>query len=159
MKKKAIIVSIKGTILSKKEKLLFSKEKPWGVILFKRNIKTLKQIINLTKSIRIFSKDRKFPILIDEEGNTVSRLRNIINHNIDAKFFGDLYAVNKDLAINLYKVYLKSLCEKLNKIGININTIPVLDILRSSTHKIIGRRSFSYKKEIVKKLGQITIQE
>ena len=44
MKKKAIIISIKGLKLSNKERLLLSKEKPWGLILFKRNIKTFSQI-------------------------------------------------------------------------------------------------------------------
>ena len=43
MKKKAIIISLKGKILSKKERILLSKENPWGVILFKRNIYSLKQ--------------------------------------------------------------------------------------------------------------------
>ena len=47
MKKKAIIISIKGTTLTKKEKLLLSKEKPWGLILFKRNIKSIQQIKEL----------------------------------------------------------------------------------------------------------------
>ena len=44
MRKKAIIISLKGYKLSKKEKLLISKEKPWGLILFKRNIKSLDQV-------------------------------------------------------------------------------------------------------------------
>ena len=47
MKKKAIILSLKGYKLSKKERLLISKEKPWGLILFKRNIKSLSQIKKL----------------------------------------------------------------------------------------------------------------
>ena len=74
MKKKAIIVSIKGFKLSKKEKL-FSKEKPWGLILFKRNIKSLNQIKKLIKKYKKITKDKKFPILIDEEGSKVSRLK------------------------------------------------------------------------------------
>jgi len=45
MKKKALIISIKGTKLSSKERTLLSKEKPWGIILFKRNIKSLPYII------------------------------------------------------------------------------------------------------------------
>ena len=48
MKCKALIISIKGTKLSKMEKILLSKEKPWGVILFKRNLKSFNQIKNLT---------------------------------------------------------------------------------------------------------------
>ena len=81
MKKKAIIVSLKGKTLSKKEKILLSKESPWGVILFKRNIYSLKQVQSLVQQIKKYSKSNKFPILIDEEGSTVSRVNNIFNHN------------------------------------------------------------------------------
>jgi beta-N-acetylhexosaminidase len=159
MKKKAIIVSIKGTVLTKKEMALLSNENPWGIILFKRNIKSLKQIQSLIKIIKRLTKDKYFPVLIDEEGETVSRLRNIINHDVAANFFGSMYSKNKKVCIFLYKEYLNSLCKNLKKIGININTIPVLDVLRTSTSKIISNRSFSKKKEIVKNLGKITVNQ
>ena len=68
MKKKAIVVSIKSYKLSKNELKLLSTEKPWGLIIFKRNIKSLKQIKNLISKVRKISKDPKFPIMIDEEG-------------------------------------------------------------------------------------------
>ena len=58
MKKKAIIISIKGINLTKQEKLLLSKEKPWGLILFRRNINSLIQIKNLIKNIRKYTRDR-----------------------------------------------------------------------------------------------------
>ena len=157
MKKKAIIVSIKGTNLSNKEKALLSNEKPWGLILFKRNIKSFNQIMNLVQKIRKCTKDKKFPILIDEEGAKVSRMESIIQHDLNAALFGKLYLIDQKIAIELYKNYLKSLCKKLKKIGVNINTIPVLDVLRSDTNKIIGKRSFSKRKEIVKKFGKETI--
>ena len=64
MKKRAIIISIKGLELSYKEKLLFRNEKPWGIILFKRNIKSLNQIKFLIKNIKELTKDKNFPILI-----------------------------------------------------------------------------------------------
>ncbi len=157
MKKKAIIVSIKGTNLSNKEKALLSNEKPWGLILFKRNIKSFNQIVNLIKKIRKYTQDNKFPILIDEEGEKVSRMESIIQHDLNATFFGNLYLTDQKIAIELYKTYLNSLCNKLKKIGVNVNTIPVLDVLRNNTNKIIGNRSFSKRKEIVKKLGEVTI--
>ena len=139
--------------------MLISKEKPWGIILFQRNIRSLNQIKKLIKNIKKFAKTNKFPILIDEEGNTVSRLKKIISHNFDANFFGDIYKIDKSISISLYKNYLKYLCNQLKNIGINFNTIPVLDILRKNTNKVIGRRSFSNNKDIVKKLGDITINE
>tara|TARA_Y200000002_G_scaffold281096_1_gene235178 strand:- start:3634 stop:4578 length:945 start_codon:yes stop_codon:yes gene_type:complete len=159
MKKKALVISIKGPILSSKEKLLLSKEKPWGLILFKRNIKSLNQIQKLVKDIKKYSDDKKFPILIDEEGMKVSRLKSIFNHNLNANVFGSLYKKDKKIAISIYKTYLKSLCNILNKIGINVNTIPVLDVSRNNTHSIIGERSFSKEVKIVKHLGNITINE
>ena len=157
MKKKAIIVSIKGLSLTKKEKFLLSNKAPWGLILFKRNIKSFIQIQSLIKDIKKLTKDKNFPILIDEEGSTVSRLSNIINHNISASYFGNLYLINKKLCIQLYKIYLDSLCKCLKSIGLNINTIPVLDVLRTKTSSVIGTRSFSNDPNIVKTLGQITV--
>ena len=159
MKKKAIIISIKGTTLTKKEELLLSGEKPWGLILFKRNIKSIGQIKNLIKDIKRLVKDSKFPILIDEEGTTVSRLKGIINHNFEANYFGQLHKLDKKIATTLYKNYLKSLCDKLKNIGINVNTIPVLDVLRNNTNSIIGKRSFSKNNFVVSDLGKITINE
>jgi len=157
MKKKAIILSIKGLRLTAKEKILFSDECPWGLILFKRNIKSLIQIQSLIKDIKKLTKDKNFPILIDEEGSSVSRLSNIINHNISVNYFGNLYLINKKLCIHLYKKYLDTLCKCLKKIGLNINTIPVLDVLRKKTSSVIGTRSFSNNPNIVKILGQITV--
>jgi len=159
MKQKAIIVSIKGTKLSHREKLLLSKESPWGLILFKRNIRTFNQLTKLINEIKKLTRNRLFPVLIDEEGSTVSRLKDIINHKIDANLFGNLYKLNSKTAKKLYKNYIISLCKNLRRIGININTIPVLDVLRNNTNKIIGKRSFSEKKEIVRELGKVAIKE
>ncbi|WP_075534013.1 beta-N-acetylhexosaminidase [Candidatus Pelagibacter communis] len=158
MKKKALIVSLNGTKLSKMEKILLSKEKPWGVILFKRNLKSKKQIKNLTKNIRYLTNDTKFPIIIDEEGVKVSRLRNIINHNISASFFGNLFKKNRDFCSKIYQEYIFSLCQILNELGININTIPVLDVIRKNTNKVIGNRSFSNDRKIVQQLGKLTLK-
>jgi len=159
MKKKAIIISIKGTTLTKEEKLLLSEEKPWGLILFKRNIKSILQIRKLVKDIKKFAKDKKFPILIDEEGSAVSRLNGIIKHNFEANYFGKLFKLDKKIATILYKHYLKTLCNNLKNIGISINTIPVLDVLRNNTNNIIGKRSFSEDKDVVRDLGKITVNE
>ena len=75
MRIKAIIISLKGERLTKMEKKLLSNERPWGVILFKRNLKSLNQIKNLTNEIKVLTKNKNFPIIIDEEGESVSRLK------------------------------------------------------------------------------------
>ena len=158
MKCKALIISLSGTELSKKEKVLLSKEKPWGVILFKRNLKSISQIKNLTLQIRKLTKNKKFPIIIDEEGENVSRLKNILKHDISANFFGKLYNENKTFCLKIFKHYIFSLSKSLKILGININTIPVLDVLRSNTNRVIGNRSFSKDKKIVKELGTLAVR-
>ena len=158
MRTKALIVSLRGTKLSKREKILLKNEKPWGVILFNRNLKSLKQIKLLTTEIKYLTKNKRFPIIIDEEGESVSRLRNIIQHDITSNFFGKLFIIDKFFCLKLYKEYIFSLCKILKNLGININTIPVLDVLRNNTNKIIGDRSFSKDKKIVKELGSLTIK-
>ena len=158
MKKKALIISLNGTKLSKMEKILLSKEKPWGVILFKRNLKSRKQIKNLTMNIRYLTNDNKFPIIIDEEGKKVSRLKNIINHGISASFFGNLFKKDRDFCSKTYQEYIFSISKILNELGININTIPVLDVVRKNTSKVIGNRSFSNDIKTVKQLGKLTLR-
>ena len=155
MKKKAIIISIKGVTLLKKERDLIIDHKPWGLILFKRNIKSLNQLKKLIKQIRKVTKDPKFPIMIDEEGGSVTRLNKIFKNKFSQKKFGDIYEVDPRLAVYLYSEYMLKVIKILKKIGININTVPVLDVIRPNTNKIIGTRSFSSNPLIVKTLGNI----
>ena len=97
MIRKAIIISISGKVLTSNEKKLITKTKPWGVILFKRNVESHYQTKKLITSIRKAVKDKKYPILIDEEGGNVCRLSNLIDNKIySQKFFGDLYLNQHD---------------------------------------------------------------
>ena len=158
MIRRSVIISILGAKLSLREKKLIIKYKPWGVILFKRNIKSMAQLKKLIATIRITIKDRKYPILVDEEGGTVSRLSNLINNKIFTQnLFGKTYESNKEVGINIYKQYNISLIKTLKNVGININTIPVLDITYKHTNKIIGSRSYSNKIDTIKKLGSMCV--
>ena len=154
MKRKAIITSIKSFKLSNKEANLIYREKPWGIILFKRNIKSFIQLKNLIANIKNIMKDDNYPIMIDEEGGNVSRLADIFNNHAPQKFFGDIYKIDKKISIKIYQLYIDRLTSYLKELGININTVPVLDVVRHFTNKIIGSRSFSSDKLIVKELGQ-----
>ncbi|MBA1337314.1 MAG: beta-N-acetylhexosaminidase [Pelagibacterales bacterium] len=158
MKRKAIIFGIKGTKLTFKEINLLKKHKPWGVILFSRNIKNIEQLKNLTKKIRNILKDKKYPIMVDQEGGTVSRLNAILDLSIFSQgYFGQIYKQDKKKFFIYYKVYINKICDILKYVGININTVPVLDVKRSKSHKIIGNRSFSSNPNIVKKIGNLCI--
>jgi len=157
---RSFICGIKGKNLSDKEKKFLKKYKPWGIILFSRNIKSIHQTQILTNSIKKIFKNENFPILIDEEGGRVSRLRNFIDNSIfTAKYFGDLYKINNKKFEIYFNVYVKQISYLLRTLGININSVPVLDLRRFKSHSIIGDRSYSSNKKIVSKIGNICIQK
>ena len=77
--RRSFITGITTHYLTIKEKKFLNKYKPWGVILFSRNIITLNQTKKLTDDIRKVFNDNKYPILIDQEGGRVSRIEKLIN--------------------------------------------------------------------------------
>jgi len=158
MKRKAIIFGIKGTKLTVEEKYLLKTEKPWGIILFSRNIKNLFQLKFLINDIRKSIKDKNYPILIDQEGGNVSRLNKIIDLSLFSQgYFGKLYKRDKKVFTHHYKIYIDKVCDILKKVGININTVPVMDVRRKSSHKVIGNRSFSTDPTTVSTIGNLCI--
>jgi beta-N-acetylhexosaminidase len=156
--RKAIIFGLKGYILTKKEKSLIKKNTPWGIILFNRNIKSISQAQQLVFEIKKITKDKHYPILIDQEGGRVSRINNIINlQKFSQRFFASLYKQNKKKFFIYYKIYIDAVSDLLKKIGVNINNVPVLDVERKSFNKIIGDRAFSKNANSVAQLGKICI--
>ncbi len=157
-KTRAFICGISGHNLKKSEVSFLKKYKPWGIILFSRNIKSINQVQKLTNSIKKIFKNSNYPILIDEEGGRVSRLRKFIDNSIfSAKYFGDLYSKDKKKFDIYFNVYVKQISYLLRLIGINVNTVPVLDLRRNKSHKIIGDRSYSSNKKTLSKIGNISI--
>ena len=157
--RRAFIVGLKSTEISSKEQHFLKKYKPWGVILFTRNIRNLNQTKKLTSKIRNIFNDKKYPIMIDQEGGRVSRLENIISFkNLTSDFFGKKYVKNKKDFDTYFKIFIDKTSYLLKELGININSVPVLDLKISGSSKIIGDRSFSRDPNIVSKIGDICIQ-
>ena len=157
--RKAFIVGLKSYKLSNKEKLFLKQHKPWGVILFSRNIKSIKQTKALTDNIKIIFKDSKYPILIDQEGGRVNRLGKIISFdNLTSEYFGDLFESDIKKLNIIYKLFVDKTSYLLKLIGVNLNTVPVLDLKIKGSSKIIGNRSFSKKKNTVSKMGDMCIK-
>ena len=157
--RRSFIVGIKSTSLSKKESFFLKKYKPWGVILFSRNIMNIKQTRKLSFSIRRIFNDKNYPILIDQEGGRVNRLKNIISFdNLTSQFFGKKYISNYKEFNFFYKLFVDKTSYLLKSIGVNINTSPVLDLSVKGASKIIGDRSFSKDPKIVSKIGDYCIK-
>ena len=157
--RRAFIVGIRSLKLTKQEKIFLKTYKPWGVILFLRNIKSIKQTKNLTDSIKNIFKDKNYPILIDQEGGKVNRLSNIESFdNFTSEFFGNLYEQDKMKLNIIYKFFVDRTSELLKKSGININTVPVLDIRINGSSNVIGSRSFSKNINTVSNMGDLCIK-
>ena len=157
--RKAFIVGLKSYKLSNKEKIFLKKNKPWGVILFSRNIRSINQTKTLTDNIKNIFKDKNYPILIDQEGGRVNRLNNIILFdNLTSEYFGGLYEKNRKNFNIFYKLFVDKTSYLLKLIGSNINTVPILDLRVKGASNIIGDRSFSKNKNTVSKIGDLCIK-
>ena len=157
--RRSFIIGIKSIKLSSKEKSFIKKFKPWGVILFTRNIKSVNQTKKLIFDIRRIFNDKKYPILIDQEGGRVNRISKIIDLSyFSSKYFGDLFRQNKKKFMITYKIFVDKTSFFLKLMGININTVPVLDIQYKNTSKVIGDRSFSNNVNQVSNFGNLCIK-
>ena len=158
-KRRSFIVGISSTKLLPSERSFIKKYKPWGVILFTRNIKSINQTKILTTSIRKIFNDDKYPILIDQEGGRVNRLKNFISFdNLTSEFFGKKFINNKREFVIYYKLFIDKTSFLLKTMGININTSPVLDLRIKGTSNIIGDRSFSNNPKVVSQIGDYCIK-
>lgn len=158
--RRCFIIGLKSTTLQTKEKKFLKTYKPWGVILFSRNIQSINQTKKLTDDIKKIFNDKKYPILVDQEGGRVNRLNNIVDTSkFSAEFFGKLYKKNIKEFKFYYKIFIKQTSYLLDKIGANINTVPVLDVKRKKSNNVIGDRSFSSDAKIVSKIGDYCISQ
>ncbi len=157
--RRSFIVGIKSIRLLSKEISFLRKYKPWGVILFSRNIKNIQQTIKLTTSIRKIFNDNNYPILIDQEGGRINRLDNIISFdNLTSEYFGKRFKKNFKEFVFIYKLFIDKTSYLLKSLGININTVPVLDLRIKNASNVIGDRSFSNNPKIVSIIGDYCIK-
>ena len=68
---RSFICGVKGKVLSKKEIEFLKKYKPWGIILFKRNIGSIKQTINLTNSIKKIFNNKCYKEILEVIENSI----------------------------------------------------------------------------------------
>jgi beta-N-acetylhexosaminidase len=142
--RKSFITGIKGKKLTNQEIHFLKKHNPWGVILFSRNLDNINQIKKLTSHIKMIFKDNNYPIMIDQEGGRVNRLNKIISlDNFTSEYFGNAFIKNKKEFCITYQLFIDKISFLLNLLGININTLPVLDLRYKRSSNIIGDRSFS----------------
>ena len=96
--------------------------------------------------------------MIDQEGGRVNRFKNFFNLNHQtSQFFGELYNEDPKKFNDYYYKFISKTSYLLKLTGININTVPVLDLNVKGSSNIIGDRSFSNNPKIVSKIGDICV--
>ena len=157
--RRSFIIGIKSTSLLQKEILFLKQYKPWGVILFSRNIKSILQTKKLTDEIKKIFKDKNYPILIDQEGGRVNRLKTLFNFDLlTSEYFGKLYLKDKNKFYEHYLNFIIKTSNLLKSIGANVNTTPVLDLRVKGSSNIIGNRSYSVNPKLVSLIGDFCIK-
>lgn len=145
----ACIFGCEGPKLTPQEKQFFKAVDPWGFILFARNVSDARQIRALTAEIRDCV-GRNAPILIDQEGGRVQRLRG----PEWSEWLPPLEQVARISDSRLMHLRYRIIAAELYALGIDVNCAPMLDIATPDSHEIIENRCFGHDPETVTKMGR-----
>jgi beta-N-acetylhexosaminidase len=155
MTSRACILGCAGTVLSDQERAFFRDVRPWGFILFARNIVSADQTRALTGALREAVDDEDAMVFVDQEGGRVQRLRPpLARLRKPAAPFGALFARDPEAAIAAVRLNHRLLAHELTALGFDADCAPCLDLRHPGAHDIIGDRAFSQDPSVVAALGQ-----
>jgi beta-N-acetylhexosaminidase len=156
---KAAILGVAGTELSDRERRLLAKAPPVGFILFQRNCREPQQVCDLTQSLRRAVGRADAPILIDQEGGRVTRLKPPHWRPAPAAGrFARLADARPEEAVAASRINARLVAAELHPLGITVDCLPVLDLIHAGTHSVIGDRSFGGDVRYVTALGRATAE-
>lgn len=148
-----------GTELTDAERGFFAEAQPWGFILFARNIGEPEQVRRLVQVLRTLVNDERAPVLIDQEGGRVARLKAPQwKARPPAAQFGQLHEVAAEAAHEAVYLNARLIARDLADLGINVDCAPVLDVPVEGADDIIGDRAFSRDPAVVVDLGRSMIE-
>lgn len=155
MSTKAVILGCAGLTLSGEETAFFRDVRPWGFILFKRNVESPDQVRRLVDSLRATVDREDAPVLIDQEGGRVQRLGPPHWRRYPpGRAYGDLAGNDPLLRREITRLGARLLAHDLRALGVNVDCVPVLDVPDPSGHEIIGDRAYGRTPDEVSLLGR-----
>jgi len=151
----ACILGCSGPELTAEERAFFRDVRPWGFILFKRNIESPEQVRALTDSMRALTDRADTPILIDQEGGRVARLQPPHWRKYPpGRAYGELATNDPLVRREVTRLGARLMAHDLRALGINVDCVPVLDVPTPGSHDIIGDRAYGKTPEEVASLGR-----
>lgn len=149
-----MILGCSGLSLTSEEKAFYRAERPWGFILFGRNISERQQIADLVAEMRE-SVGWHAPVLIDQEGGRVQRIRPpIFQHYPSGQQLGDLYRQDREQGTRAAWLMSRLHAFDLSSLGINVDCLPVLDVPVEGSSNVIGNRAYGSDPATVTAMGR-----
>ena len=143
MTTKAFITGVAGTNLSAEERNFIAAERPWGFILFKRNVADPAQVTALTDQLRAAVGEPNAPVLIDQEGGRVQRLSP--PHwplYPPGAAFGSLYDIDAELGLRAALLSARLIGDDLAELGVTVDCLPLADVPVAGADSVIGNRAY-----------------
>ncbi len=140
---KAFITGIAGTTLNADEQAFIAAERPWGFILFRRNIETPEQVARLVDELKKCAGRSDIPVLIDQEGGRVQRLGP--PHwpaYPPGALFGQLYDLDPTLGLSAARLSARLIAADLWELGISVDCLPLADVPVAGADAVIGDRAY-----------------
>jgi beta-N-acetylhexosaminidase len=143
MSTRAFITGIAGLELSAAEREFIRSERPWGFILFKRNIETPAQVAALVGELRAAAGNPEAPVLIDQEGGRVQRFGppNWPVYPAGA-VFGRLYDIDPALGLEAARLSARLIADDLIPLGVTVDCLPLADVPVAGADAVIGDRAY-----------------
>ncbi|TAJ38850.1 MAG: beta-N-acetylhexosaminidase [Reyranella sp.] len=151
----AAIFGCAGPDLTSEERAFFRDVDPLGFILFARNVDTPERTRRLVDDLRSCVARADAPVLIDQEGGRVARLRPPAWRKAPpARLLGALYARDPERGLEAARLNSRLLAADVASVGCDVDCLPVLDIAFPETHAVIGDRAYADRPEPVAALGR-----
>lgn len=154
----AAIYGLSGPVVTDDERDFFRDSDPAGFILFKRNCIDPEQVDALTDMLRGISGRADVPILIDQEGGRVARMRPPQWPAFPAAWaFAELYEKAPSSAIEAVRANSHALALMLRSVGANVDCLPLIDVRQPEADEIIGDRALGSDPMQVAALGRAVL--
>ncbi|MFK7792776.1 MAG: beta-N-acetylhexosaminidase [Devosiaceae bacterium] len=151
---RAFICGLEGLRVTDFERVYLNDTKPWGVILFGRNIDNPDQVRRLTSDVRE-ALGWHAPILIDQEGGRVQRLKPPHwQRYAAASRYGAMESHEAGAGIEAAQIATWMMADDLLDIGINVNCAPVLDLRVRGGTNAIGNRAYHGDPELISRVAR-----
>ena len=151
----AAIYGLEGLALNDAERDFFRDAKPAGYILFRRNCRDRAQLRALTDSLRTLEGHDNVPILIDQEGGRVARMRPPEWPAFPTgEAFDRLYQLAPSSAIEAARVNARALGLMLAEVGVTVDALPMVDVRQPGASDIVGDRALGSNPMQVSALGR-----